>query len=435
MKKALFTLLISITSSVCYAIGYGIYSLPHTTSESELQKYIGQHVKMFICDGVNSHSFIERGDGHDECVFRDIFKGNIDVDYIIRNIRVSKQIELTLEDENGKTIKAKVNINHESNRKGMQTCESFFLVDKFENDKLQIKGSEIKNDEGKPVAKIEDFLMVSISMKYPEPRLLVKSNFDNSNVLCTKEEAKMICSNFGKIITSPKIKTRYKVIGIVASEEIPYNEPSPIYIVQDISNPKNTRIGTIISPEETIFKKDFQGHYVTVLSEVERPSNPSVKYGKTTIVNEDNMSKYHYVDNVIDITIFGESKQFYFVLKNVSNYSIKVIWNDAVFVNYDGTTSKITHSGIKYSQREADQPASIIIKNAKIEDVAVPNCNIYYSNVKNEWNIKSMYPSSPHVQPGKLRLMIPIQIMDIVNEYVFVFDVKYVYDNPEVLID
>ena len=119
------------------------------------------------------------------------------------------------------------------------------------------------------------------------------------------------------------------------------------------------------------------------------------------------------------------------VLKNVSDNSIKVVWNEAVFVGFDGATSKVMHAGTKYSQREADQPATTIIKGAKIEDLAAPNCNIRYSDVLKEWVTESMYPSAPALSPGQLRLMLPIQIKEVINEYIFIFDVSYVYNHPE----
>lgn len=46
-----------------------------------------------------------------------------------------------------------------------------------------------------------------------------------------------------------------------------------------------------------------------------------------------------------------------------------------------------------------------------------------------------MYPKEIVSEPGQLRLMLPIQVKDVVNEYTFVFDVKYVYDHPERLKD
>ena len=174
-----------------------------------------------------------------------------------------------------------------------------------------------------------------------------------------------------------------------------------------------------MSEPENAFLDDLSGKYVSILTKVEKPSNPAIRYGKTTVIEDDKkVSKYSYVDNIIDIIILGTSQQFDFILKNVSDNSIKVVWNEAVFVNFDGSTSKIMHVGTKYSQREADQPATTIIKGAKIEDLAAPNCNVRYSDILKEWVTDSMYPSIPATSPGQLRLMLPIQIKDVVNEYI-----------------
>ena len=433
MKKLVLTLLIALISCVSYALGYGKYSLPHTASEAELQNYVGQRVKLFPCEGKTTFSFIKDEDGHDEVVFRQKFKGVIGQVYTIKKVKVAKQILFELEDVSGKSIKAKVNIDHAYDYKGMQTCESFFLIDKFENDKKELIGKSINNFEGKPVAKIVDFVMLTVTLKYPTPRLLVQSDFDGTKVLCTAEEAEKICSNFGKIITSPKVKTQYRVIGVVGTDKYAFKGGTAAYVLEDTSNPSKKKTGTITNPENTIFKEELSGRYISILSKVEKPSNPSIRYGKTTTVSDENVSRYSYIDNIIDIQIFGGSTQFEFVLKNISGNSIKVIWNEAVFVSYDGTTSKVIHAGTRYSQREADQPATTIIKGAKIEDIAAPNCYIRYSDVLKDWVKDSMYPSVPAQEPGQLRLMLPIQIKDVINEYVFIFDVKYVYNHPEVL--
>lgn len=57
-----------------------------------------------------------------------------------------------------------------------------------------------------------------------------------------------------------------------------------------------------------------------------------------------------------------------------------MVWNEAAFVGLDGSSSKIMHVGTKFSEREGNQPATTIIKGAKIEDLATPTANVYYSD-------------------------------------------------------
>ena len=174
----------------------------------------------------------------------------------------------------------------------------------------------------------------------------------------------------------------------------------------------------------------LSGGYHTYLSKVEKPADESIRYGETTTIEDEEVTKFSYEDNIIHITIFGTSKEFKFILQNVSENSIKLVWNEAVFVGTDGSTSKIMHTGIKYSQKDGDQPASVVIRGAKLSDVAVPTENVRYSSILEEWTTDSMYPSKI-VDGAKVSLMLPIQVKDVINEYIFEFDLQYKYNRPE----
>jgi hypothetical protein len=190
------------------------------------------------------------------------------------------------------------------------------------------------------------------------------------------------------------------------------------------------------SLQSDIFETALKGKYVSLLSNVEKPANPEIRYGETTVIpSEDAVSKFSYKDNVIDILIFGVRDGFDFVLQNISGSTIKIIWDEAVFVNFDGSTEKVMHKGTKYAERNESQPPTTIIKNAKWEDSVTPTHLVYYNEgskyIKAGWDTHKIYPYENALDPGQLMLMLPIQIKDVVNEYIFVFDVKYVYNHPE----
>ena len=250
-------------------------------------------------------------------------------------------------------------------------------------------------------------------------------------------------SEIGTEFSDPIVKGTYKVVDV------------KLDIVKNASyNDELAKVYTVLSPFDgsrkeyeasrakfECFTDDKSGKYQTYLAKVEKPSNPAIKFGKTITVQGDgkNATKFSYIDNFIDILIFGNSEQFSFVLKNVSETTQKIVWDDAVFVGIDGSTSKIMHSGVKYSERSASQPPSTIIRGASLEDIACPISNVYYDegttiNYKtygNGWKTKSMYPSKVSSDVKQVSLMLPIQIKDVENEYIFVFDVKYEYNYPD----
>ena len=247
----------------------------------------------------------------------------------------------------------------------------------------------------------------------------------------------------GMEIKDPLVKGTYKVVDVkldIVKNRLYDDEIAKIYTVESpFTGEKKDYAASEVRTK--CFEEDKSGRYQTYLSKVEKPSNPSIKFGKTTVIEGDGKqaTKFSYVDNFIDIVIFGDSEQFNFVLKNVSQNTQKLIWDDAVFVGIDGSTSKIMHSGIKYSERSASQPASTIIKGASLEDIACPVSNVYYDEgttigyktYGNGWKTKSMYPKTVSNDVKQVSLMLPIKIKDVENEYLFVFDVKYEYNHPE----
>lgn len=239
-------------------------------------------------------------------------------------------------------------------------------------------------------------------------------------------------SDLGKVYSDPLVKANYEVTDVyldIKKVALKYGFYKMYKLKNSISGETFDYLAS--DAEELCFKEDKAGQYISTLSKVEKPSNPTVKYGNTTTIKDNDITKYSYNDNFINIIIFGNSKNFSFVLKNVSQSTLKLIWDDAVFVDINGSTSKVIHSGIKYSQREAPQTPSTIIKGASLDDIACPTSNIHYSDYWKEWRVESMYPNDISQRTFKVRLMLPIQIKDVTNEYVFEFEIKYQFNHPE----
>ena len=125
---------------------------------------------------------------------------------------------------------------------------------------------------------------------------------------------------------------------------------------------------------------------------------------------------------------------FVFISNNSPN-TIKILWDEAVFVNVDGLTSKIIHSGIKFIDKEQSQVPSSIIRGATLVDEIIPSGNISFKEDrlldKREWVAAPLFDNlTPISQPLNMRVMLPIQIKDVVNEYILEFEVDYVYSFP-----
>lgn len=122
-------------------------------------------------------------------------------------------------------------------------------------------------------------------------------------------------------------------------------------------------------------------------------------------------------------------------IENKSNYSIKIPWDDVAYISSSGQTGRVMHSGVKYIDRNNSQPASVIPKSASLSDIVIPNDNIYYvSGQYGGWRESKLFnfpidknniEESKQLFIGKtVRILFPIIIQDVKNEYVFEFRVE-----------
>lgn len=180
----------------------------------------------------------------------------------------------------------------------------------------------------------------------------------------------------------------------------------------------------------------YSGYYNVGLSKVETPKSKNDRYGETIITNlgSKDTLKYRYEDNYIDITWTISIKQFDFRLKNKSDNNLKIIWDETVYIDVDGSSNKIIHAGVKYVDKNSPQPASIVAKKAYIDDTIIPTKNIYMNNIYSGWQEKAFLPiyastkevllrDSQKYIGKQIRIILPIQIEETINEYEFVFDV------------
>ena len=408
---------------------FGDYGIRHYPTISDYRaNYIGQIVK-YLPSGKDG-----KGRYNDQKGFLDA-GGNFDSEYVISKIIGNdKRMTFLLTEVTGnKKVKMIVNNQEEHYSFGKYTyciTDSYtiplFLVGKFNQDKENFVGQSF--GVGTTKLEVTDVLIKPEYVTYPKVVFEITDKSDGEKSFVDFENIHDM-AELGKVFTHSLYKCHYTVVGIATEKNY------KIYTVKNSINGITKQVGATTARIDA-FKGDDSGKFVATLTKVEKPSDSSVRYGNTTTVTDKDVTKFSYVDNFIDILIFAANSQFGFALKNVSDNTLKVVWNEAVFVDVDGSTSKVMHSGIKYSQREAEQPASTIIKGAKLDDIAAPTANIYYSDALKEWTSYSMYRNADKNKQGQsIKLMLPIQVKDVINEYVFEFGLTYVFDHPEYLVE
>jgi hypothetical protein len=148
------------------------------------------------------------------------------------------------------------------------------------------------------------------------------------------------------------------------------------------------------------------------------------------------VTKYSYEDGLIKIVWLPLSTQFSFSLTNKSDHSIKIIWDEAVYVNENGSSLKIFHSGVKYIDRGNSQPPTIVVKGAKLDDNIMPTDNVQFSSgnyggwyelplFKNKASSAEELNVFKSIYLGKVvKVLLPIKIEETTNEYLFTFKIE-----------
>jgi hypothetical protein len=178
------------------------------------------------------------------------------------------------------------------------------------------------------------------------------------------------------------------------------------------------------------------------LSAVQRPENAKAEYGERKIVTlqEEDATKYSFEDELIRIVWMATPEQLVFDLTNKTNHSIKINWDKAVYIDENGKSKRVMHSGVTYKDRNNPQPPTTVARLATVSDLVFPTENVdWVGGPYGGWQIKPLFPtSSKSGTPEDLlakakkyvgksvQVLLPLETEETVNDYIFVFKVNHV---------
>ncbi len=164
-----------------------------------------------------------------------------------------------------------------------------------------------------------------------------------------------------------------------------------------------------------------RGHYNFSLTKVDKPRSQNVRKG--TLTKNDT-----YEDNIISIKWYEESMLFNFNLKNKTSNTMKVIWDEALIVNFDGFTERILHKGADLEALQKSQQPAIIPSQAQIADF------FWSEKYFGGRRLIAGYGGGNNggINEGKqMKLTLPVQVGSATYTYTFTFTLKWIWDYPE----
>lgn len=173
------------------------------------------------------------------------------------------------------------------------------------------------------------------------------------------------------------------------------------------------------------------------LSAVERPRDATQRYGAQSISKQDSLgvNRWIFEDQLVRVLWLVNGETMLFSLRNKSEYSIRVIWDQAAFVDFSGSSHPVMHVGTRYSECTGTKTPSVIVRAASIEDQVI-GCNRVRRGVS-DWVVDPLIDTDRFPMPEadssesklkrthagkKASILLPLQIEGIVNDYLFTFE-------------
>jgi len=168
------------------------------------------------------------------------------------------------------------------------------------------------------------------------------------------------------------------------------------------------------------------------LANVERPANARVQYGDIQLVRvqSGDTVKYHFEDSLLSVFWMPTDDQVYFWLNNKSQHTLKLIWDETAFVYPSGVSARVMHEGVKYNDRNNSQPPTIIPKDGSLFDCLNPTDRVFFGYKSYVLYDGYEWQTAPYLCPSDVgkdfRIVLPLQVEGVTNEYTFQFHVNSV---------
>jgi hypothetical protein len=193
----------------------------------------------------------------------------------------------------------------------------------------------------------------------------------------------------------------------------------------------------------------YAAKYGVSLVDVSRSTTTKERYGATTTIVPGDSSRYAFEDGLIAAQIGVLHNGVRLNVRNKGDQSIKLIWDETSFIDIDGTLSRVMHIGVKYADRNASQPPTVIPAQQRLVDDLFPTNRVWYRPASQR--LPAGYQNGPLLKPAyaggevqagatmaapdsfttvvrsqvgrRFAVVVPFEIGGMKNEYTFWFKV------------
>ena len=114
--------------------------------------------------------------------------------------------------------------------------------------------------------------------------------------------------------------------------------------------------------------------YDISLVSVEKSSGDKKTYGKQKIeaVIEEGIARFYFEDEMVRIKWSPTPYDIVLVLNNKADGPVRIVWDEARFIDEKGIRHRLIHSGIGYEDRNSSHPPTVVAARGALEDFVHP---------------------------------------------------------------
>lgn len=182
--------------------------------------------------------------------------------------------------------------------------------------------------------------------------------------------------------------------------------------------------------------------YHIVLARVDRSAQSADQYGKviTNTIKTAGGYSHQAEDQLIRIVWSPPFKEFPFEILNKSEYPIRILWDEAAYVDVASQTHRVMHSGIKFNHRNLSQLPTAVAGKGRLIDLLAPTDYAHFTEGSSGgWNQRTIFEcvkgyicDEEHQRIAlahrglTYRLLLPLQVGADTQIYTFIFNVREV---------
>jgi hypothetical protein len=136
-----------------------------------------------------------------------------------------------------------------------------------------------------------------------------------------------------------------------------------------------------------------------------------------------------FQDERISIEFRQSRAAMEFALQNHTTSVMRIDWNQVAFVDWSGKSQQVIHQGVKFIDKAASKPPSVIPPGTRLEDMILPTDSVTMGS--RDWVVRDFFPlSGPEADQLKNReysILLPITVADKTTDYYFTFKIRAVH--------